>query len=92
MSKAITPEYPQAEWRKAVVLQYAPSFDISIPDEEFNKLFDEALDTLPEQNRDVIQKYCCDGMSLRQIADQQGVGPGRIRQILLMCDKEAIEV
>lgn len=83
MSKAITPQYPQAEWRKAVVLQYAPSFDISIPDEEFNKLFDEALDTLPEQNRDVIQKYCCDGMSLRQIADQQGVGPGRIRQICL---------
>ena len=83
MSKAITPEYPQSEWRKAAILQYAPSFDINIPAEEFNKLFDEALDTLPERNRDVIQKYCCDGMSLRQITDQQGVGSERIRQIYL---------
>ena len=62
------PEFAPEEWRKAAIM-YDTSFawcknQISAWGKNqisftpgFNEMFDEALDTLPERNRDIVQKY-----------------------------------
>ena len=74
------PEFAPEEWRKAAIM-YDTSFawcknQISAWGKNqisftpgFNEMFDEALDTLPERNRDIVQKYFRDRMTFSQIAD-----------------------
>ena len=86
------PEFAPEEWRKAAIM-YDTSFawcknQISAWGKNqisftpgFNEMFDEALDTLPERNRDIVQKYFRDRMTLPQIADLHGISGSRVRQL-----------
>lgn len=83
MSKAITPQYPQAEWRKAAIMHDA-SFRNQIEfSPGFNEIFDEALDTFPERNRDIVQKYFRDRMTFSQIADLHGTSRSIVRHLCI---------
>lgn len=69
------PEFAPEEWRKAAIM-YDTSFawcknQISAWGKNqisftpgFNEMFDEALDTLPERNRDIVQKYFRDSLCI----------------------------
>lgn len=79
--KTAKPEFAPEEWRKAAIMHDA-SFQNKIEFlPGFDEIFDEALDTFPERNRDIVQKYFRDGMMLQQIADLHGVSENRIRQL-----------
>lgn len=82
IDKMFAPE----EWRKAAIM-YDTSFawcknQISFTP-GFNEMFDEALDTLPERNRDIVQKYFRDRMTLPQIADLHGTSRSIVRHLCI---------
>ena len=76
------PEFAPEEWRKAAIMHDTSwcQNQIAFPP-GFNEMFDEALDTLPERNRDIVQKYFRDRMTLPQIADLHGISRSRVRQL-----------
>lgn len=76
------PEFAPEEWRKAAIMHDTSRCQnqIAFPP-GFNEMFDEALDTLPERNRDIVQKYFRDRMTLPQIADLHGISGSRVRQL-----------
>ena len=88
------PEFAPEEWRKAAIM-YDTSFawcknQISAWGKNqisftpgFNEMFDEALDTLPERNRDIVQKYFRDRMTFSQIADLHGTSRSIVRHLCL---------
>lgn len=88
------PEFAPEEWRKAAIM-YDTSFawcknQISAWGKNqisftpgFNEMFDEALDTLPERNRDIVQKYFRDRMTFSQIADLHGTSRSIVRHLCI---------
>ena len=88
------PEFAPEEWRKAAIM-YDTSFawcknQISAWGKNqisftpgFNEMFDEALDTLPERNRDIVQKYFRDRTTFSQIADLHGTSRSIVRHLCI---------
>ena len=88
------PEFAPEELRKAAIM-YDTSFawcknQISAWGKNqisftpgFNEMFDEALDTLPERNRDIVQKYFRDRMTFSQIADLHGTSRSIVRHLCI---------
>lgn len=46
-----------------------------------SKVLNEAMETLSERERDVLQRRFFGGETLRDIADQRGIGPEPVRQV-----------
>lgn len=78
------PEFAPEEWRKAAIMHDTSRCQnqIAFPP-GFNEMFDEALDTLPERNRDIVQKYFRDRMTLPQIADLHGTSRSIVRHLCI---------
>lgn len=88
------PEFAPEEWRKAAIM-YDTSFawcknQISAWGKNqisftpgFNEMFDESLDTLPERNRDIVQKYFRDRMTFSQIADLHSTSRSIVRHLCI---------